>query len=193
VVQAEKPTQKPAEPKLNSPSLEAQAQHEPSNEEVQPKQSESPAAQKEIPLGTIQVSSAPPGAQIVFDDKEEEGWLTPYTFHGIAAGRHTLDIKKSGFNTERRIIILFGKETQRIKVALVPASGILKVTTVPAGAKIYVDGEMKSEVTPAALALPAGARRILLRKEGFRDVEQLIEIEDNSVTTLSQHLLQLMP
>jgi len=194
-VQAAEPTQKPAERKLDpTSSSETQTQREPamiSNGGVHPKQTESAAPQKEIPLGSIQVSSTPPGAQIVFDDKEEESWLTPYTFHEIAAGRHTLDIKKSGFNTERRIVILFGKETQRINLVLVPVSGILEVTTEPAGAQIYVDGEMKSELTPATLKLPAGARRIVLRKAGFRDAEQLIEIEDNSVTTLNQQLLRL--
>jgi hypothetical protein len=66
--------------------------------------------------------------------------------------------------------------------------GILKVSTVPSGAHIYVDGELRGEVTPASLRIPAGVRRILLRKEGFRDLEQVIEIEDNSVTTLNQQL-----
>src|SRR5437867_1099884 len=196
VGRAEEPIQKVTEPKGDATPLQTQDQREPaivSNARVHPEQTKSAATQKDIPLGTIQVSSTPPGAQIVFDDKEEESWLTPYTFREIAAGRHTLDIKKVGFNTERRIVILFGTETQRINVVLVQASGILQVTTAPSGAQIYVDGELKSELSPATLRLPAGARRVLLRKEGFRDVEQLIEIEDNSVTTLNQQLLQLTP
>jgi hypothetical protein len=43
-------------------------------------------------------------------------------------------------------------------------------------------------VTPTSLKIPAGARRILLKKEGYQDVEQVIEIEDNSIVTLNQQL-----
>jgi hypothetical protein len=39
------------------------------------------------------------------------------------------------------------------------------------------------------LKIPAGTRRILLQKEGYKNVEQVIEIEDNSITTLNQPLV----
>ena len=100
-----------------------------------------------------------------------------------------LEVRKSGHVPERRIVLLLGNESQRVSVMLAVAAGMLKVATVPGGASIYVDGELKREVTPASLKIPAGARRLLLRKEGYRDVEQVIEIEDNSITTLNQRLL----
>jgi serine/threonine protein kinase len=153
----------------------------------------SSSARTPAPLATLQVSSTPPGAQIVFDDKEDTAWMTPFTFQDVSIGRHTLDIKKPGYNTERRIVILLSKETQRINVVLATAFGVLKITTVPARAQIYVDGELKPETTPATLKLATGARRILLRKEGYQDAEQLVEIEDNSATTLNQQLLEATP
>jgi hypothetical protein len=139
------------------------------------------------------VSSSPPGAQIVFDDEEGTAWVTPFTFRDVPAGRHTLDFKRPGYNTERRIVNLLSKETQRISVVLAASLGILRITTVPAGAQIYVDGELKPETTPATLKLATGARRILLRKGGYEDAEQLVEIEDNSVMTLNQQLLEAKP
>ena len=96
--------------------------------------------------------------------------------------------EKSGYVTERRIVVLLGNESQRVSVVLTMAAGMLKVSTVPGGASIYVDGELRREVTPANLKIPAGTRRILLRKEGYQDVEQVIEIEDNSITTMNQQL-----
>ena len=119
--------------------------------------------------------------------------MTPFIFHDVSTGRHTLDIRKPGYNIERRIVVLLGKETQRINVVLAAAFGVLNITTVPARAQIYVDGELKPETTPATLKLAAGARRILLRKEGYKDAEQLVEIEDNSATTLNQQLLEVTP
>ena len=86
-----------------------------------------------------------------------------------------------------------GTEKQRINLVLVSASGILKVSTVPAGAQIFIDGESRSEATPSTLRLPVGTRRILLRKEGYKDTEQEIQIEDNIVTTLHQQLEAASP
>jgi hypothetical protein len=138
--------------------------------------------------GAIQVTSSPSGAEIVFDDRQNNSWTTPYTFQSVSKGRHTLEIRKVGYVTERRIVVLLGSDIQRVSVALTMAAGILKVSTVPVGASIYIDGELRREVTPANLKIPAGMRRVLLRKEGYKDVEQVIEIEDNSITTLSQQM-----
>jgi serine/threonine protein kinase len=138
--------------------------------------------------GVIQVASTPPGAEIVFDDHQNKAWTTPFTFQNVLKGRHTFEIRKLGYVPERRILVLLGNEIQRVNVVLTISAGLLKVTTAPGGASIYVDGELKREVTPASLKIPAGARRILLRKEGYQDVEQMIEIEDNSIVTLNQQL-----
>ncbi len=146
-----------------------------------------PGAASTVP-GIIQVTSSPPGAEVIFDDRRNSSWTTPYTFQNVSKGRHTLEVRKAGYVTERRIVLLLGNESQRVSVVLTMAAGMLKVSTVPAGASIYVDGELRREVTPANLKIPAGTRRILLRKEGYRDIDQVIEIEDNSITTLNQQL-----
>ncbi len=118
--------------------------------------------------GIIQVTSTPSGAEIIFDDRQNGSWTTPYTFQNVSKGRHTLEVRKSGYVPERRIVVLLGNESQRVSVVLTMAAGMLKVSTVPGGASIYVDGELKREVTPANLKIPAGTRRILLRKEGYK-------------------------
>jgi len=139
--------------------------------------------------GIIQVTSSPSGAEIIFDDRQNSAWTTPFTFQNVSKGRHTFEVRKSGYVTERRIVVLLGNESQRVSVVLTMAAGLLKVSTVPGGASIYVDGELKREMTPTSLKIPAGPRRILLRKEGYQDVEQVIEIDDNSITTLNQQLV----
>lgn len=173
----------PSEGPVREPSPRSTATSAPSIPKMIPAPS-SPAA---VP-GVIQVTSNPSGAEIIFDDQQNSAWTTPFTFQHVSKGRHTLEVRKSGHVPERRIVLLLGNESQRVSVVLAVAAGMLKVTTMPGGASIYVDGELKREVTPASLKIPAGARRLLLRKEGYRDVEQVIEIEDNSITTLNQRL-----
>jgi PEGA domain len=151
-----------------------------------------PASAATTVPGIIQVTSTPSGAEIIFDDRQSGSWMTPYTFQNVSKGRHTLEVKKSGYVPERRIVVLLGNESQRVSVVLIVAAGMLKVSTVPGGASIYVDGELKREVTPASLKISAGTRRILLRKEGYQEVEKVIEIEDNSITTLNQPLAPIL-
>jgi len=185
VESAQEPSASPVEPPSERPAEEPPAGSRPAPTPAAPV----PSSYAAVP-GIIHVTSDPPGAEIVFDDKHTRSWTTPFTFRSVSKGRHTLEVRKAGYVPERRIVVLLGNEIQRVNVVLTMAAGMLKVGTVPAGASIYVDGELKREVTPANLKIPAGARRVLLRKDGYRDVEQIIEIEDNSITTVN---LQLIP
>ena len=193
------PVETPTEPADSPPTVPAEPLSSASSDNAAPSSTgtPTPAPSKGAPVlpgavstvpGIIQVTSSPSGAEIIFDDRQNNSWTTPYTFQNVSKGRHTLEVRKSGYVTERRIVVLLGNESQRVSVVLTMAAGMLKVSTVPVGASIYVDGELRREVTPANLKIPAGMRRILLRKEGYQDVEQVIEIEDNSITTLNQQL-----
>jgi len=192
------PVETPAESAVAPPAVAVEPPSSAGPEDAPPSsKATSPAISKPTPTptnaaatvpGIIQVTSSPSGAEIIFDDRQNSAWTTPFTFQNVSKGRHTLEVRKTGYVTERRIVVLLGNESQRVSVLLAMAAGVLKVSTVPGGASIYVDGELKREVTPASLKIPAGARRILLRKEGYRDVEQVLEIEDNSITTLNQQL-----
>ena len=193
-----KPVEAPVEPAQTPAPLTAETPPAKSPVDAVPPSSKTPAPSISRPTeprpsaatvpGIIQVTSSPPGAEITFDEQQNASWTTPYTFQNVSKGRHTFEVRKAGYVPERRIVVLLGNESQRVSVVLTMAAGVLRVSTVPGGASVYVDGELKREVTPASLKIPAGPRRILLRKEGYRDIEQVIEIEDNSVTTLNQQL-----
>jgi hypothetical protein len=71
------------------------------------------------------VTSNPSGAAIVFDDRQEANWTTPFTFQNVSKGRHTFEFRKSGYVPERRIVVLLGNEIQRVSVVLTMAAGIL--------------------------------------------------------------------
>ena len=177
----EPPTSAQPEGALSSPKTTPQSS-------TIPNAARAPATSASTVPSIIQVTSNPAGAEIIFDDRQNSAWTTPYTFQNVSKGRHTFEVRKPGYVPESRIVVLLGNESQRVSVVLTMAAGMLKVSTVPSGASVYVDGELKRELTPANLKIPAGTRRILLRKEGYQDVEQVIEIEDNSITTLNQQL-----
>lgn len=55
--------------------------------------------------------------------------------------------------------------------------GTYRLRTFPAGAKVWVDGELKVDATPATLLLPAGTYRLKIQLEGAEPLEKTIEIE----------------
>lgn len=55
--------------------------------------------------------------------------------------------------------------------------GRLRLRTFPAGARVWIDGEVKVEATPATLVLPAGRYALRLQLEGAEALEQEVEIE----------------
>jgi serine/threonine-protein kinase len=70
--------------------------------------------------------------------------------------------------------------------AVVPANrGSISVTSDPAGASIWIDGEMRTEVTPATITtLPTGrAIDLKLTKEGFEAAKQGVTLTDAEPTS----------
>jgi serine/threonine-protein kinase len=70
-------------------------------------------------------------------------------------------------------------------VAVPTARGTISVTSEPAGATIWVDGEMRTEVTPATIAqLPVGrAIDVKLTKEGFEVARQTVTLAEGTFAT----------
>ena len=73
-----------------------------------PKASPAPSNAAATVPGIIQVTSNPSGAEIIFDDRQNRLWTTPYTFQNVSKGRHTFEFRKSGYVPERRIVLLLG-------------------------------------------------------------------------------------
>jgi eukaryotic-like serine/threonine-protein kinase len=63
-------------------------------------------------------------------------------------------------------------------------TGALAIATDPPGAAIWINGERRSEVTPATLGkLPMGTVQVRLTKDGFDDVEQTVTLTDDNATS----------
>jgi eukaryotic-like serine/threonine-protein kinase len=79
--------------------------------------------------------------------------------------------------------------TQRVEEntppPLVANKGSIAVTTTPPGATIWIDGEMRSEVTPSTITqLPTGRSiDVKLTKEGFELAKQAVTLADSEPTS----------
>ncbi len=57
-----------------------------------------------------------------------------------------------------------------------PKFAFLKVSTIPKGAQIYIDGALKG-TTPLTVKLGLGTYRVRLTREGYRDIESRVKLD----------------
>jgi hypothetical protein len=63
-------------------------------------------------------------------------------------------------------------------------AGTLAVVSNPPGATILVNGQRRSEVTPAKIELPVGVYKITVVLEGRAPSEETVQIRDKALATL---------
>jgi hypothetical protein len=159
--------------------------------------------------GSITVTSSPSGADIYIDNVYKG--LSPAVFNPIPNGNHIVLIKLDGYPDfskgvtvaadNQTVDAALSKETSAIKTTNSPGQtsiagtgtpfpgptapakgyGSLSITTIPAGALVYVDGTMMG-VTPTTIPMiTEGPHSINLIMDGYQDLTTTITI--NTGTT----------
>ena len=124
-------------------------------------------------MGTLQVFSSPERAR-VFIDGTEVG-ETPYKIQR-PEGKYVVRLEKAGCNPEERNVNILKRRVTDLRIKLGEKPGGVKVTSLPAGAELFIDG-IKRGVTPCTVeALEPGSYNIKLTAKGFDPVESNVKI-----------------
>jgi serine/threonine protein kinase len=116
----------------------------------------------------IAFSSTPSGATVLVDGTAT--CKTPCTLQ-LPNGRHSAQFSSTGFVTMFRPIEV--PQSLDLFVNLPEATGVLAISTTPKGASITVDGQPRSEVTPARITLREGPHKIDLVLGNLRDSHEV--------------------
>ncbi|MCP5112111.1 MAG: PEGA domain-containing protein [bacterium] len=130
----------------------------------------------------VQIRSNPPGATVVADNDDELTCRTPCELP-LTRGRHVLRFTLAGHQLTPRIIQV--PEIDDVTVDLDSESGTLALTSTPPGASIEVNGERRTEKTPALLKLPAGRYKVRLTLEGHQPIEKDVEVKNQVINNLA--------
>lgn len=151
-----------------------------------PRQTEAaPVAAREDPAtpveNTLAIETSPPGAMVVFDNNQATSCLSPCSL-SLPHGRHVASATLAGYRQALKIFEVPKEST--LVLELIPMIGMVRITSEPAGSSIVVNGQARSETTPATLKLPAGKYVVSVRKEGYRASDQELEVKDSAFLTL---------
>ncbi|WP_274924358.1 PEGA domain-containing protein [Methanogenium marinum] len=142
--------------------------------------------------GGLKVNSTPADASIWLDG-ENTGKFTNTTLTNIPTGTHDITVEKSGYLTPANKSVMVEKgETAEISFVFGHESGSIQVTSTPADATIWLDGENTGEFTNTTLGnVPIGIHTITVEKTGFlTPVTRSITVEKDEVTDVSFTLTQ---
>jgi serine/threonine-protein kinase len=131
--------------------------------------------------GEVRLVTNPPGAELVIDGRSDLSCTSPCTLT-LPPGRHTLASSREGY---RRTLKIFDiPQENEIFLNLDRTTGTLAIRTDPPGAAIYINGRLRSELTPAVLALPTGVYTVELVKDGARQSHQVV-VRDSVITNVA--------
>jgi len=113
---------------------------------------------------------------------------TPCSFTGLGPGRYSLQVQKEDFRPVQTALELKMGDSQDQKIQLESLQKGLYVTSHPAGADIFINGDKQSGQTPATLPLAGGSYNLVLRLEGYEPYSGPIQVKENRLTTLDLEL-----
>ena len=110
----------------------------------------------------------------------------------VQPGRHVVVARKEGHAEATRIVEVVEGRAEVVELALVALPGRLTVTANVADALLRIGDAGDHRLPLNGLQLPVGSHRVTASREGFRTVEDDIEIRPGELTTLDL-VLQPVP
>ncbi len=104
---------------------------------------------------------------------------TPCAFSGLPPGDYSLQVLKSGFQPMRTVLQLEAGKSVDQGIQLEPLTQGLLVTSEPAGADVFINGDKQSGQTPVVLPLAPGKYNLVLRLPGYDAYSGTVQIRDD--------------
>ena len=124
--------------------------------------------------GTVEVSSEPSGAQISINGIERG--VTPATLSKLREGKHILRLKLGGYKPVTHTFSISAGDTVPLLLRMERLPSGLSITTLPTGARVYVDGVFRGESDLSVANLPEGAHQIRIEKPGYQEETRFLSL-----------------
>ena len=129
-----------------------------------------------IDSGVIEVTSEPAGAEVTVNGHPRG--RTPTKVEGVPKGRATVALKKNGFAEESRELSIVAGESQTLFVKLKGLPGTMSLSSVPDGARFYVNDRPEGKGPISLTGLAPGSYIIRVEKEGFATATKTVTLEN---------------
>lgn len=147
-------------------------------------------------LGAVRIQSIPPAANIYLDEIYRGS--TPMTIGSLAAGKHTVLLRRSGYREYTATVTVPAGGTAELAptlTALSSSSGSVDVVSYPAGASVYLDDVYQGLTNPwDTLNIPnvaPGEHHLTLTLGGYHDYVTSVTVTPGRETSVIATLTDL--
>ncbi len=126
-----------------------------------------------------QFSSSPNGAKVFID--EESIGITPLSIK-LEEGSRQLRVFSDGFKDQQRNLAVVAKQDVIVpKITLMPADGVLEITTQPGNAAVILNGEYRGNSPIKLNVMPDQVQSLKVYKAGYRLLEQSVSLKPDQI------------
>lgn len=143
-----------------------------------------------IDSGTIEVTSEPDGAEVTVNGQPRG--RTPARIEGVPKGRATVGLRKKGFEDAVRELSIVAGESQTLFVKLAGLPGTMTLTSVPDGARFYVNDRPEGKGPVSLSGLKPGRYSIRVEKEGYATATKTVSLENGGAIVEEFRLENIM-
>ena len=138
----------------------------------------------------LYITSDPPGADVFINGAKQSG-QTPVTLP-LAAGQYNLVLRLQGYDPYVGSVQVKENVQTQLNTKLNERThnhiAWAQVSSEPAGAEIFVDGNSTGIFTPARVELPAGTHTVTLRLSGYRPAKRIVSATEGGTVPISETL-----
>gem|GEM_PF-862156 len=158
-------------------------ENEETSQAVEMKEDKTATAGADLSLnfGIVHITSIPDKAKVL--DGDIEVGTTPLSGLKLSVGSHTLTLKKSKYHTQAFTVDIKDGINRIPEKTLAPNFGTLKITSLPAGAKVKINGMLKQGTTPLTFdEFQSGFYEIEVERDRYFAEKKSVEVKDLQVT-----------
>ncbi len=113
---------------------------------------------------------------------------TPCSFSNLMPGSYSLSVKKNGFQPAQTALEIRAGQALDQKISLEPLAVGLRITSRPAGADVFINGDKQSGQTPLTIPLATNSYNLVLRKQGYEPHSETVAVKENAQTQVDVEL-----
>ncbi len=154
-------------------------ENEETSQTVELKEDKTATAGADLSLnfGIVSITTSPAGAKLL--DGDIEVGTTPLSGLKLSVGSHTLTLKKSKYHTQAFTVDIKDGINRIPEKTLAPNFGTLKITSVPSGAKVKINGMLKQGATPLTFdEFQSGYYEIEVERDRYFAEKKSAEVKD---------------
>ncbi len=140
--------------------------------------------------GVVRVTSEPAGAEVTVNGIVKG--VTPCTVRDVPKGRATFTVGKAGYRTAVRELALNAGDRQELALVLEGLPGTLRLTSVPEGARFYVNDAAEGKGPVTLVNLRPGTYKVRCELEGYATVLRDVTLANGATASEEFRLMNVM-